>query len=87
MTQEMLLEEVKRVRNPEAIAALYSYTLFCTSHFARAGVSDTESGQADGKLHSWSDIVPIKAKSGRSTKEMTDWVRSCGPGSDGKHIY
>ncbi|GHU08826.1 hypothetical protein FACS1894151_05420 [Spirochaetia bacterium] len=75
MTQELLIEEVKRIRDPEVIAALYSYTLFCTSRFAKADVSSTEPWQADGKPHSWKDIVPIKAKSNRSTKEMIDWVR------------
>jgi hypothetical protein len=76
MTQEMLIEEVKRVRDPEAIDALYSYALFWTSHFAKAGGTQTNAGQTAHKTNSWSDIVPIKAKSGRSTKEMTDWVRS-----------
>jgi hypothetical protein len=76
MTQDMLIEELKRVHDPEAIDALYSYTLFWTSHLAKTGGTQTNPDQTAHKTHSWSDIVPIKAKSGRSTKEMTDWVRS-----------
>ncbi|MHC6202542.1 hypothetical protein ACYULU_05020 [Breznakiellaceae bacterium SP9] len=56
MTQDMLIEEVKRVRDPGAIDALYSYTLFLVSDFAKTGVPQTKTVS---KTHSWSDIVPI----------------------------
>ncbi|GHT51011.1 hypothetical protein AGMMS49982_07440 [Bacteroidia bacterium] len=76
MTQDLLIEEVKRVHDPEAIAALYSYALYWTSGSAKANVNEPQNHQTGRKPYSWGDIVPIKAKSGRSTKEMTDWVRS-----------
>ena len=66
MTQEMLLKEVKQVRDPEAIAALYSYILFLKSNTT----------QRAKKPYSWSDIIPLEAKSGWTTREMTDWGRS-----------
>jgi hypothetical protein len=76
MTQEMLIEEVKRIRDPEVIAALYSYTLFCKTTISKTAASSEKLSRPIRKPHSWSDIVPIEAKSGRSTQEMTDWVRS-----------